>query len=913
MINSQNEIVSDSIEKSRTSNTPSPTIFLKVQELFDQLKVQICPVPLDPFSKKPARSGWADSDYKPERITWARHNGNVAIIPGRSDLLVFDCDTTETVTLFENLARNIGLPLDTLIVKTRKGMHYYYRCEFSKELERKQFQDGQIIRLDVIAGNKYLVVAPYSQLKVKNGEILPPDAKDYELFEYTVINVPQTLPSISREQYEILMQELAKICKHTQKENTKQAPQTSKPQSRQGETKLTEEEIQKIVEIIQPYFTEGKRQKLIFSLAGFLRKDLLIEEESVLELYKHFIDKDDKQDLKARLEAIKRTYAKEDLQKILGWKGLCSTLGEDNARELVAKICEVLNIEHPQAKKEIFIPISEKKLIKVDNIAKEIQLISVRTDQEGNPILSNPQRVFACVFEISVLRNLLDKESFKYEFRCISNHPIEKEYIAKGNLQEIWEQIYANTSYVEMPAIAQTVLTKVSNYFFEKYWFKEKLEELPPGFYYTNEKGFEIIFASKFDNNYTKEELVKAAKFLNEYVSSHPNPQLISSVLKAGLLLPFSFVQKQRASKHLIRWLYLYGTTRTGKTTTAKVIQAIWNHEYITNWASFCTEARASKHLSNSTFPILVDEVGETMENQNISLMLKMVFEEQIARQIQTKTHKTMTFPALASIIMTSNTYFPNDPAYLNRFFVFHFPKSTQIPPHQRQKFSKRELFETLPPIGRFVWDYVLQHGLRDHYIEYAREILQTLFLETLGTIPEWVKMPFIAHNAETEEEQEAEREAIFYSALLSFLHSRVKSDTQQGKYQFARDVYNDLVNMRLGCIYSDGWYVYITKELLETCRKYSYSFTFKTLADIAEITGWEQSIKKIKSKTMRVLKTTIVDFLYQLNLIPKRLTSIEFEQFLKGIDVFQDIVDEKVLDSIDQEVEEELERKIPF
>jgi hypothetical protein len=464
-----------------------------------------------------------------------------------------------------------------------------------------------------------------------------------------------------------------------------------------------------------------------------------------------------------------------------------------------------------------------------------------------------------------------------------------------------------------MPAIAQTVLTKVSNYFFEKYWFKEKLEELPPGFYYTNEKGFEVIFASKFDNNYNKEELVKAAKLLNEYVSSHPTPQLISSVLKAGLLLPFSFVQKQRGAKSLIRWLYLYGATRTGKTTTAKVIQAIWNHEYITNWASFCTEARASKHLSNSTFPILVDEVGETMENQNISLMLKMVFEEQIARQIQTKTHKTISFPALAPLIMTSNTYFPNDPALLNRFYVFHFPKTVQIPPHQRQKFSKRELFEILPPIGKFVWDYVLRHGLRDHYIEYAREILEALFLETLGTIPEWVKMPFIAHNAETEEEQEAEREAIFYSALLSFLHSRVKSDTKGGKYQFARDVYNDLVNMRLGCIYSDGWYVYITKELLETCKKYSHSFTFKTLADIAEITSWEQTIKKIKGKTMRVLKTTIVDFLYQLNLIPKRLTSIEFEQFLKGIDVFQDTVDEKVLDSIDQEVEKELERKIPF
>jgi hypothetical protein len=112
---------------------------------------------------------------------------------------------------------------------------------------------------------------------------------------------------------------------------------------------------------------------------------------------------------------------------------------------------------------------------------------------------------------------------------------------------------------------------------------------------------------------------------------------------------------------------------------------------------------------------------------------------------------------------------------------------------------------------------------------------------------------------------------------------------------------------MRFGFLYSDGWYVYITKELLEACRKYGSSFTFKTLADVAEITSWEKDIKKIKGKTTRVLKTTIVDFLYQLNIIPKRLTRVEFEQFMKGIDVFQATVDEMVLDSIEQEVEKNI------
>ena len=883
------------------------SVFLKVKTFFDKLKINCCYVPLDPYSKKPSVPGWTDPDYDHSSICWARHPGNIGIIPGRSNLIVFDCDSNETIQFFKELARKINLDLNTLVVKTRKGRHYYYYCKFSKELERKQFHNNQI-KLDILAGNKCQVVAPFSQLKIdENGNLLDYKTEEYVLFEYEPVNVPEKLVEITREQYETIIFELEKQFKQEQKKE-KQAKTKTEIQE---ERELTDDEIEKIIEIIQPYWQEGYRQFFLLYLSGFLRKDLKISEESVARLYEKLIANinDDPDDFKARNKAIKNTYKKPE-EEIAGYSGLCNVLGEEITKKLVSKICEVLNIEYYRIKKNIFIEFSEKKWIRIDNDEKVIEI--GKFDEKGEFIKS--YRVFICVFEIYVLKNLLNQESFKYEVRCISKHPIEKEFIARGTLQEIWEQIYASTSYVEMPSIGETVLKRLANFYFEKGWYEEKFEELPPGFYYVKENNIEFIFASQFDNEYSKEELVKAANLLNEYVSSHPNPQLIASVIKAGLLLPFSFVQKQKGTRNLMRWIYLYGTTKAGKTTTAKVIQAIWNHEYITNWASFCTEARVAKHLSNSTFTVIVDEVGETIENPNISLMLKMVFEEQIARQIQTKTHKTLTFPALAGIIMTSNTYFPNDPAYLNRFFIFHFPKSTQIPPHQRQKFSKRELFETLPPIGKFVWDYIIQHGWKDNYIEYATEILRALFLETLNEVPAWVEMEFRTNNEETEEEQEAEKEAIFYSALLSFLHSRVrKSEQRLGKYQFARDVYADLVDMKLGCIYSDGWNVYITRELLEACKKFNNTFTFKTLAEIAEITGWEKERKKIKGKTTRVLKTTIVDFLFQLNLIPKRLTKLEFEQFTSGIDVFQttdEKVDEKLLDSIDQDIDD---KNIPF
>jgi hypothetical protein len=894
------------IETALTSNlTTQPqksSIFFKLHNLFhEKFKIKIYPIPLNPYSKVPSIRNWTDFD--PTVFSWARHPGNIGILVGKSNLLVFDCDTTETVSFFEELAKKINLPLNTLIVKTRKGRHYYYLCNFSNELERKQFHKDQI-KLDVIAGNKYQVVAPFSLLKLdKNNQILDAKAEDYILFEYNPLNIPDQLSQISQEQYQSIILELEKHFK-TKSPISKEPKhkQTSHETSHvKQERELTEDELEKILEIIKPYYQEGQRQLFLLYLAGFLRKDLKISKESVERLYERLKTEmnDDNEDHKARLKAIEGTYQKEN---IAGYHELCKRLGKEKTDQLVKEIQEALNPKQ-HMNRPILIPFSKKNRILIDYERKNINLVEF--DEEGK--LKNSQRVFTCIFEIYVLKNIFDKESFKYEFKCLSKHPVEREFKPKGTIREIWEQIDSLTSYVEMPSIGEIVLKKIANFFFENGYYQEKLEEPPQGFYYTEKNKIKLIIASKFDDKYTHEELVKAAKLLNEYVSTHPQPHIVASVIKAGLLLPFSFVQKQRATKNLIRGLYLHGTTRTGKTQTAKVLQAIWGHEYITNWASFCTEARAAKHLSNSTFPVVVDEVGESLEN--ISLMLKMVFEETIARQILTKGHRTLTFPALANVIMTSNTYFPSDPALLNRFFVFHFPKEAQIPPKDRAKYPKKELFDTLPSIGKFIWNYIRQHGWKDNYIEYATEILKTLFLETLNIVPDWIELPFQAHNEETEEEQEIEREAIFFSALLSFLHSRIKPEP--GKYQFARQIYKAIINMELGCIYStDGWNVYITRELLEACKKFSRNFYFKTLSEIAELTGWQRDIKKIKGKTYRVLSTTIVDFLYKLNIIPKPIERWEFEQFIHSkTDIFQiSHKDEIVLSSI-----EDIEKNLPF
>jgi hypothetical protein len=149
---------------------------------------------------------------------------------------------------FEDLAKKIGLDLNTLIIETRKGRHYYYSCNFSKELERKQYksENGQI-RLDILAGNKCQVVAPFSTLKVdENDKILDPRTENCLLFEYKPLYVPDKLAEITRKQYEAIIFELERQFKQEQKEE-KQAKTKTEIQE---ERELTEEKIEKIIVII---------------------------------------------------------------------------------------------------------------------------------------------------------------------------------------------------------------------------------------------------------------------------------------------------------------------------------------------------------------------------------------------------------------------------------------------------------------------------------------------------------------------------------------------------------------------------------------------------------------------------------------------------------------------------------------
>jgi hypothetical protein len=916
--NSKNNVLSFS----NLSSTSDEGIYFKLYRLFiEKLKINFCPIRLAPFAKNPIDTGWTSDDYDPTPIGWTRHNGNIGIIPGRSNLIIIDCDTEESIKFFEDLAKKIGLSLDTLIVKTRRGRHYYYYCPYSADLEKKQFSDAtKNIKIDLLAGNKCQGVGPFSMLKLDNqGNILKKDAKEFILFVYEPVNIPDALPEITPDLFNSLIGELEKTLQKT-KETKEKTQTTSRTTTTQGEEReLTDEEIEQIINIILEYFVEGQRQNFVLFFAGMLRKDFNVSIESIHKLYQRLEEIDDKRDIKYRYEAIERTF-KKDIDEIAGRKELARIIGEEKTDELYNKIKQILNIpiekpkknktekeeeipheennenflellgiqnvkpeENTEKNKFIYIEISKKskKYARCDFKEKIIEYGQFKKDERTEEYFYEVHStVFdCCIDKIYAVENPITKET-SYEIHFTSKIPVESHKVFKGTLNEIWENLKTNTSYVLQHGIALQILTATFNYYLKKGWFERKKEDLKPGFYYFDG---EIIAQGFEEKTYTKEDLQQAAVFLNKYIQSHPSPQKIASIIKAGLLLPFSFAQKQAVTagelRQRMRYLYLTGETKSGKTTTAMLLSKIWGTENKISYSSFNTEPRAATQLSQSTFILLVDEVSKDLESSSVKELLKFAQEDIFVRTILTKTHKQVHYLALSGLIMTSNSHFPEDIALLQRFYVFRFRKSDKISAKDRAKYEKED-FNCLWPLGQFVYQYVKAHGLRDNYIIYTWEILKA-FYEEAQVEAEWINWPFQDDTSETEEEEEYRKEMDFFTALQKFLTQNVKTEKGQNP---AQAIYTALKERHFSrWIWCDENYiVYITNDFLLELQKF-YRSSIRCLEELKEITGWTKMFKRCYNTRIRVLQTTVMDLFYRLNLIPELLSTTEFHEWINN------------------------------
>jgi hypothetical protein len=217
-----------------------------------------------------------------------------------------------------------------------------------------------------------------------------------------------------------------------------------------------------------------------------------------------------------------------------------------------------------------------------------------------------------------------------------------------------------------------------------------------------------------------------------------------ATVIKWGVIALFIYAYKQKGK--WVKWLYLYGSSNTGKTTLAEMATIyLWGLDpgkHNKTGANIDTSARLGHVLSQSTFPVVIREPKGALDKEEVVEMIKASVEGLTARG---KFHRgTYTdIPALAPLIFTSNRYLPRDDALPRRLKVLRFTYGERIPEDRAREFEskvKPEL-KKLKAIGGFIASYFLKNGLREDLEKQGVEALENAYKSVGLEPPAWLKL----------------------------------------------------------------------------------------------------------------------------------------------------------------------------
>ena len=259
-------------------------------------------IPLAKNSKIPAKGLPLNDIYDGHNVNGNYEFQNIGIVTGRSGIVVFDCDTAESVAFFENLQSYV----DTAKVVTRRGMHFYYRIQNAEKIPIQKFVfEEKRIAIDLKAGRSYVVAPP----SIVDGHRYTWDPDDWTW-------IPP-ITEISEQEFFAIVKELQEFCSQNTEKNKK----------------AKGIDIEKIIEILKPYYIEGQRQDIILAIAGILKK-AKVDQEIALEIAIKLKESCNDQDpIQQRFSAVLKTYQKTD-NEIAGWSLLEKIVNQEDIAKL---------------------------------------------------------------------------------------------------------------------------------------------------------------------------------------------------------------------------------------------------------------------------------------------------------------------------------------------------------------------------------------------------------------------------------------------------------------------------------------------------------------------------------------------------------------------------------------------------
>ena len=724
-------------------------------------------IPLKPRSKEPIIQ-WKEFQMRTpsseEIEKWFSEERNIAIVCGKvsSNLVVVDFDSEEKFKeWYDRIDKEYShlrdKVLNTWIVKTGKGYHIYFRLSFEAPRTKPRLREG----IDIKAEGGY-VVAPPS---------IHPSGKRYEFIENPFNTEIQVL---SREEWNEVLGSLA--------------PESLKPREVEKSIVITfrnlnDSELMRLKELLKESWVEGQRQFLALFLSGWLAK-AKIHPVSTAKLFKLIAEERGDNELEERLSTIYYSYKKShgnipeliELDKLIEkWRNegvlrrnvskaiskeleervkgksgvqeiLEQTFGEEKALGIIREIEEILGVSSPFKDSVFELLDYDKQLYAVANLRK---LVIARVRRDNDRIVYKERVAPVAPTNVTVYINPLGGVR-KYEIVFEGRTLIRPLRIGPAPIEDIVARLRAE-GLVYHPRLIEGVLNAIVQGYIRKGRAEIKEEIEAPGFYLVDNR---IIVVRWEPKEVTRKELREALELLNELANEWYRHVVdrFSTIIKWGIIAPFNYAYKQRGK--WIPWLYLYGSSYTGKTTLGEIVLSIWSlgSKYRKSGSNIDTVPRLGYVLSqHGTFPVLINEPGSAIYREDVIEVMKSAIESTIARGKYMRGGTYMDIPSLAPLIMTSNRALPRDDALLRRLLVIGFTYGERIDVEKAKEFEKdvKPRIRKLESLGYWIAKQILSNPslLEKEPMELAKELLYRAYREVDLEVPEWIDLAY-----ETEE-----------------------------------------------------------------------------------------------------------------------------------------------------------------
>ncbi len=659
--------------------------------------------------------------------------------------------------------------------------------------------------------------------------------------------------------------------------------QQSRPTTK-GLNELNDSDIVKIKELIKDAYKEGQRQYLLLFLSGWFAK-ARISPNSMIKLAMYlYEEKKDNEPLKNRLSTIVYSYKKAGIdidenefynltgvkpyglerqiseRTIAGVSGvqdlLESVYGEEKALAIINEISEILAAASPFRDSISEIIDYEKKIFAVANMKKKI---IVRARLEEDKFIYKEKVLNAVPTEVIVYYPpSVGERKFEVTFESFSlAKPLK---LPPSYLEEIIEKL-KTVGLVYNKKSIDDVLTAILNAFINKKKAIIKLQIEAPGFYFINGKITPIKIEVK---PYDKTQLKNALLLLNDLADNWFSKVKtnFATAIKWGIIAPFNYMYKQQGK--WIPWLYLFGASKTGKTTIGEIILSIWGlgYEYKKSGANIDTIPRIGEVLSQSTFPVLINEPGNALAKEDIIETLKSSIESTIARGKFVRGYYR-DIQAFAPLVFTSNVMYPRDDALARRLILLSFSFGERVEAEREKEFVSKvkPLFSNLKALGDFAIDYVLNNGIdfeKDYNL--TSEAILSKAYEVAGLEkPDWLELKNEDESDIYSDMRELIREFFVDRINREYIRylGRINVTTEDGfsmelnkqKLEFSERVKVVFENNLIPWLFFKGTIVLLQKGVIEDIRKeMGISITLKSLAEIMDGTYEKKSIK-VKGK----------------------------------------------------------------